>query len=112
MLPGLRTFSGETSITHCLRHLRKVKTIPSFVLGRLNASTYQPRTPRRSNSLRPCWMIVLTILLLFMLDTNANAQLDRLRKSNALSTVAVSETPMVEIPEGLFTMGLDGIQAL
>jgi formylglycine-generating enzyme required for sulfatase activity len=89
-----------------------VKTIPSFVLGRLNASTYQPRTPRRSNSLRPCWMIVLTILLLFMLDTKANAQLDRLRKSNALSTVAVSETPMVEIPEGLFTMGLDGIQAL
>ncbi|HXC67196.1 MAG TPA: formylglycine-generating enzyme family protein, partial [Nitrospiraceae bacterium] len=76
------------------------------------ASTYQPRTPRRSNSLRPCWMIVLTILLLFMLDTKANAQLDRLRKSNALSTVAVSETPMVEIPEGLFTMGLDGIQAL
>jgi formylglycine-generating enzyme required for sulfatase activity len=57
-------------------------------------------------------MIVLTILLLFMLDTKANAQLDRLRKSNALSTVAVSETPMVEIPEGLFTMGLDGIQAL
>jgi formylglycine-generating enzyme required for sulfatase activity len=47
-----------------------------------------------------------------MLDTKANAQLDRLRKSNALSTVAVSETPMVEIPEGLFTMGLDGIQAL
>ena len=89
-----------------------VKTIPSFVLGRLNASTYQPRTPRRSNSLRLCWMIVLTILLLFMLDTKANAQLDRLRKSNALSTVAVSETPMVEIPEGLFTMGLDGIQAL
>jgi formylglycine-generating enzyme required for sulfatase activity len=57
-------------------------------------------------------MIVLTILLLFMLDTKANAQLDRLRKSNALGTVAVSETPMVEIPEGLFTMGLDGIQAL
>lgn len=89
-----------------------VKTIPSFVLGRLNASTYQPRMPRRSNSLRPCWMIVLTILLLFMLDTKANAQLDQLRKSKALDAAAVAETPMVEIPEGLFAMGLDGMQAL
>src|SRR5215470_17947080 len=87
-----------------------VKTIPSFVLGRLNASTYQPRTPRRSNSLRPCWMIVLTILLLH--DATASAQIDRLRKSKALNTTAVVETPMVEIPAGEFTMGLDGMQAL
>jgi hypothetical protein len=54
-----------------------VKTIPSFVLGRLNASTYQTRgegclgrsgwagekgTPRRSNSLRPCRIANLNIL--------------------------------------------------
>jgi len=57
-------------------------------------------------------MIVLTILLLFMLDTKANAQLDQLRKSKALDAAAVAETPMVEIPEGLFAMGLDGMQAL
>lgn len=54
----------------------------------------------------------MTILLLLMLDTNANAQLDRLRKSKALDTTAVAETPLVEIPEGLFTMGFDGTQAL
>src|SRR6185503_18011511 len=51
-------------------------------------------------------------LLLSMLDTKANAQLDRLRKSNALDTLAVAEAPMVEIPEGTFAMGVDGIQAL
>jgi len=84
--------------------------IPSFVLGRLNASTYQTRTPRRSNSLRPCWMIVLTILL--MHDATASAQLDRLRRSKALEQPVTAETPMVEIPEGLFTMGFDGTQAL
>ena len=87
-----------------------VKTIPSFVLGRLNASTYQPRTPRRSNSLRPCWMIVLTILL--MQDATASAQLDRLRRSKALEQPPTAETPMVEIPEGLFMMGFDGTLAL
>ena len=55
-------------------------------------------------------MTVLTILL--MLDVNASAQLDRLRKSKALDTTAVAETPMVEIPAGKFAMGLDGVQAL
>ena len=89
-----------------------MKTIPSFVLGRLNVSTYQPRAPRRSNSLRPCWMIVLTILLFPMLDPNANAQLDRLRRSKPLELQPTAETPMVEIPEGLFMMGFDGTQAL
>ena len=65
---------------------------------------------RCGHRLRPCWMTVLTILL--MLDANANAQLDRLRKSKALDTTAVAETPMVEIPAGEFAMGLDGVQAL
>jgi formylglycine-generating enzyme required for sulfatase activity len=55
-------------------------------------------------------MIVLTILLLH--DATASAQLDQLRKSKALDTTAVAETPMVEVPEGLFAMGVDGIQAL
>lgn len=57
-------------------------------------------------------MIVLTILLLLMLDTNANAQLDRLRRSKPLELQATAETPMVEISEGPFTMGSDGTQAL
>ena len=87
-----------------------VKTIPSVGLGRLNASTYQPRTLRHSNSLRPCWMIVLTILL--MLDTQVNAQVERLRKSKSFDLTAIAETPMVEIPAGEFAMGLDGMQAL
>ena len=60
-------------------------------------------------------MAFLSILLL--LDTTisvhfAEAQLDRLRKSKALDTTAVAETPMVEIPAGEFAMGLDGGQAL
>ena len=60
-------------------------------------------------------MAFLSILLL--LDTTISvhfteAQLDRLRKSKALDTTAVAETPMVEIPAGEFAMGLDGGQAL
>ncbi|TKB85092.1 MAG: formylglycine-generating enzyme family protein [Nitrospira sp.] len=89
-----------------------VKTIPSFVLGRLNASTYQPRTPRRSNSLRPRWMIVLTILLLLQFDIDAMAQLDRLRRSQTLAQPFPVETPMVLISEGPFEMGAAGTQAL
>ena len=57
-------------------------------------------------------MIILPLLLFLMLDTNANAQLDRLRKSKALDAAAVAETPMVEIPAGEFAMGMDGMQAL
>ena len=87
-----------------------VKTIPSFVLGRLNALTYQARTPRRSNFLRPCWMIILTILL--MHNATASAQLDRLRRSKALEQPSTIDTSMVEIPGGLFTMGFDGTQTL
>ena len=89
-----------------------VKTIPSFVLGRVNASTYQPRTPRRSNSLRPRWVIVLTILLLLVSETYAMAQLDRLRRSPTLEQPLPTETPMVLIPAGPFEMGAAGTQAL
>ena len=90
-----------------------VKTIPSFVLGPLNASTYRPRTPRRSNSLRPRWVIILTILLLLLLiETHAMAQLDRLRRSQALDQPLPAETPMALIPGGPFEMGAAGTQAL
>lgn len=57
-------------------------------------------------------MIILTILLFLMLDTTANAQLDRLRRSKALDQASAPETPMVEIPAGEFAMGSDGGQAL
>ena len=67
---------------------------------------------RCGRRLRPCWMTVLTILLFFTLDINAQAQLDRLRRSKALELQPPVETPMVEIPEGPFTMGIDGMQAL
>ncbi len=56
--------------------------------------------------------IVLTILLLLISDTNAQAQLDRLGKPKALDQTAVADTPLVEIPAGEFAMGLDGMQAL
>ncbi|MGH7219280.1 MAG: hypothetical protein ACREI1_03000, partial [Nitrospiraceae bacterium] len=70
-------------------------------------------TPPVFSRLRPRWMAFLSILL-FLLGTApfSEAQLDRLRKSKALDTTAVAETPLVEIPEGLFTMGFDGTQAL
>jgi formylglycine-generating enzyme required for sulfatase activity len=79
---------------------------------KLPAALYGERrvSARRGGRVRTS--IILTILLLLMLDTNANAQLDRLRKSKALDTTAVAETPMVEIPAGEFAMGLDGVQAL
>jgi len=54
----------------------------------------------------------LTILLFLMLDTNATAQLDRLRRSKALEQPPAAETPMAEIPVGEFAMGSDGGQAL
>lgn len=57
-------------------------------------------------------MIVLSILLFLMLDSYANAQLDRLRRSKALEQPSSAETPMVEIPAGEFAMGSDGGQAL
>jgi formylglycine-generating enzyme required for sulfatase activity len=53
-------------------------------------------------------------ILLFLTVTAAfsETQLDQLRKSKALEQPPIAETPMVEIPEGLFVMGLDGTQAL
>jgi formylglycine-generating enzyme required for sulfatase activity len=45
-------------------------------------------------------------------NDSAEAQLESLRKNRPVEQAAPTETPMVEIPEGLFTMGLDGIQAL
>ena len=113
-------------------------TLPVFSRLRPRWMTFLsilPRTPRRSNFLRPCKvkgasmgkeailvasgreggiaagvgcvraLIVLTILLLLVPDTNATAQLDRLRKSKALDTMAVAETPMVEIQAGEFSNG-------
>jgi len=60
-------------------------------------------------------MAFLSILILLDTTTSVHsseAQLDRLRKSKALDTTAVAETPVVEIPAGEFAMGLDGVQAL
>ena len=58
-------------------------------------------------------MAFLSILLLLTIAVPfSEAQLDRLRRSQALEQPAAVETPMVEIPEGLFLMGFDGTQAL
>ena len=53
-------------------------------------------------------------ILIGMLVSNdsAEAQLEILRKNRPVEQATPIETPMVEIPEGMFTMGLDGIQAL
>lgn len=88
---------------------------PGCVLGRLPTSTYKTHTPRGSNSLGPCCIIVLTIPLVLLTIGHAticHAQLDQLRKSKTIEVTTVSDTPMVEIPEGEFTMGFDGTQAL
>ncbi|SPP63212.1 formylglycine-generating enzyme family protein [Nitrospira lenta] len=57
-------------------------------------------------------MIVLTILLLLLVEAHAMAQLDRLRRSQALEQALPVETPMVLIPGGPFEMGAAGTQAL
>src|SRR5688500_783181 len=44
-----------------------LKKPASFVLRNLGASTYLPCTPRRLNSLRPCWTGFLSILRLLSL---------------------------------------------
>jgi formylglycine-generating enzyme required for sulfatase activity len=52
------------------------------------------------------------VLAVFGWVTVGDAQLDRLRKSKTLEPTSVPETPVVEIPEGIFSMGFDGTQAL
>ncbi|MFO0706160.1 MAG: formylglycine-generating enzyme family protein [Nitrospira sp.] len=53
-------------------------------------------------------MTILLVLQAF----EAFAQLDRLRKRSAPEPEGVAEAPMVEVPAGEFTMGVDGTQAL
>lgn len=56
---------------------------------------------------------MLSILLVLAgIVSISEAQLDRLRRLQALEQQVSVETPMVEIPEGLFTMGVEGMQAL
>ena len=58
-------------------------------------------------------MAFLSILLFMTITVPfSEAQLDQLRRSKALEQPSTAETPMVEIAEGLFTMGFDGTQAL
>ena len=57
-------------------------------------------------------MIILTILLFFQFNTQASAQLDRLRRSQTLERPLPAETLMVLIPQGPFEMGAAGTQAL
>jgi formylglycine-generating enzyme required for sulfatase activity len=58
-------------------------------------------------------MALLSILLFLTFTAPfSEAQLDRLRRSKALEQPSTAETSMIEIPEGLFTMGFDGTQAL
>lgn len=60
-------------------------------------------------------VVILTIasVMIPVCDTTVgHAQLDRLRKSQSLTTTPAPQTPMVEIPAGHFTMGSDGTQAL
>jgi formylglycine-generating enzyme required for sulfatase activity len=54
----------------------------------------------------------LSLVVFSSLVESASAQLDRLRKSKTVEPSTVSETPLVTIPEGEFTMGVDGTQAL
>ena len=59
-------------------------------------------------------LLAVTLLLVSALPlvSPASAQLDRLRRSKALEPPPTVETTMVEIPDGPFTMGSDGTQAL
>lgn len=52
------------------------------------------------------------VLAVFGWVAVGDAQLDRLRRSKTLEPTSVPETPAVEIPEGIFSMGFDGTQAL
>jgi len=54
----------------------------------------------------------LYTLIVFGWATVGHTQLDRLRKSKTLEPTVVPETPVVDISEGIFSMGFDGTQAL
>jgi formylglycine-generating enzyme required for sulfatase activity len=55
---------------------------------------------------------VALTLIVFVWAALSHAQLDRLRKSKTLEPTSVPETPMVDVPGGVFSMGFDGTQAL
>ncbi|HEY6083930.1 MAG TPA: formylglycine-generating enzyme family protein [Nitrospira sp.] len=57
------------------------------------------------------WVIVPLILTIGFAGI-CHAQLERLRKPKSAEPIVAPETPMVVIPEGEFTMGVDGTQAL
>jgi len=56
--------------------------------------------------------LISFLIGLFLSSDSAEAQLERLRKNRLVEQTAPAETPMVEIPDGEFAMGLDGMQAL
>src|SRR6267143_4663644 len=81
--------------------------------ARQNPQRSPEATPPVFSRLRPRWMAFLSILLFLTFPAPfSEAQLDRLRRSKALEQPSTAETSMIEIPEGLFTMGFDGTQAL
>ena len=61
--------------------------------------------------LRVSFFVPILIVVLVSNDS-AEAQLESLRKNRPVEQAAPTETPMVEIPEGLFPMGFEGTQAL
>ena len=63
-------------------------------------------------ALRLLFAVTLLLASALPLVSPVSAQLDRLRRSKALELPPTAETTMVEIPEGPFTMGFDGTQAL
>jgi len=63
-------------------------------------------------ALRLWFAVTLLLASALSLVSPVSAQLDRLRRSKALEPPPTAETTMVEIPEGPFTMGFDGTQAL
>ena len=59
-----------------------------------------------------CIVAVVLALNASVWVTAGHAQLERLRKSKTLEPTSVPEAPTVDIPEGIFSMGFDGTQAL
>ena len=57
-------------------------------------------------------LLVPLLIGMLLINDFAEAQLELLRKNRPVEQPPIAETPMVEIPEGLFTMGFDGTLAL